>query len=267
VHGLEDPVARSWTRRFKEYLELINTGNSGRFPFYFSRRDHRGDITIGKQFGPDGLPIICVDGPHSAPSEHYTSYGTVMLVGAGIGLTPCSSIITALTKYRWRKNFNPEIVHFYWVVRQSEVDSFQWLVHLLTEASYEMKKGREMHQIEKKYYSEINIYVTAADKNKKVDVKPLHRSSKELGLEESRLGLKVLPSFTAEQLYAEMLNPQTESKGQVQKMKLAKPSNRFQDVWVWNGRPNWDEIFREMREQRQHSGRRYAVEITFCLSL
>lgn len=64
-------------------------------------------------------------------------------LGAGIGLTPCMSILTALTKYdlsivctylhryRWRKNFTPEILHFYWVVRHSEIESFQWIVHAL----------------------------------------------------------------------------------------------------------------------------------------
>jgi ferredoxin-NADP reductase len=30
-----------------------------------------------------------------------------MIVGAGIGVTPCCAILTALLKYRWRKNFNP----------------------------------------------------------------------------------------------------------------------------------------------------------------
>lgn len=78
------------------------------------------------------MPILRIDGPHAAPAEHYTSYGTVMLVGAGIGLTPCASILTALTRYRWKKNFPPEILHFYWIVRHNEVDSYQWLVHLLT---------------------------------------------------------------------------------------------------------------------------------------
>lgn len=52
-------------------------------------------------------PILRVDGPHSAPSEHYCNYNTCMIVGAGIGLTPCSSILTALLKYRWSKNFKP----------------------------------------------------------------------------------------------------------------------------------------------------------------
>ncbi len=115
----------------KEYFELLCPGRS--FPFYFTRRDHRGDLQLGREKTPDGLmPIIKVDGPHSAPAEHYSSYGTVMLVGAGIGLTPCASILTALTRYRWKKNYPPEILHFYWVVRHNEVESFQWLVHLLT---------------------------------------------------------------------------------------------------------------------------------------
>lgn len=62
---------------------------------------------IGRHQGPNGQPILRVDGPHSAPAEHYCNYGTVMLVGAGIGLTPCASILASLTKYRWKKNFNP----------------------------------------------------------------------------------------------------------------------------------------------------------------
>jgi ferredoxin-NADP reductase len=39
-----------------------------------------------------------VDGPHSAPSEHYVRYSTVMVIGAGIGMTPCASILSALLR-------------------------------------------------------------------------------------------------------------------------------------------------------------------------
>lgn len=45
VFGLDQPVARSWTRRLKEYFELMCPGKS--FPYYFTHRDHRGDITLG----------------------------------------------------------------------------------------------------------------------------------------------------------------------------------------------------------------------------
>ena len=33
-----------------------------------------------------------------------------------------------------------------------------------------------------------------------------------------------------------------------------------QDIWVWNGRPHWDDVFKDMQEQRQHSG-----DLSACL--
>ena len=97
VHGLEEPHARTWTRKLKEYLELLSGGQS--FPFFFRRRDARGDTQLGRLNGPDNAPILRVDGP-----EHYTSYGTVMLVGAGIGLTPCASVLCATGKRQLQKS-------------------------------------------------------------------------------------------------------------------------------------------------------------------
>ena len=37
-------------------------------------------------------------------------------------LTSCASLVA-----------QQEIIHFYWLVRQTEIASFQWFVHLLTE--------------------------------------------------------------------------------------------------------------------------------------
>lgn len=96
------------------------------------------------------------------------------------GLTPCASILCALTKYRWKKNYNPEILHFYWIVRQNEIESFQWLVHMLTDISFELKTGKENGQIEGKYYCEINVYVTGCEK-KPVEVPAMHRALRPLG--------------------------------------------------------------------------------------
>ena len=47
--------------------------------------------------GPDGQPFFRVDAPHGAPSQHVFQYNTCMLVGAGIGVTPCASIMRS----RW----------------------------------------------------------------------------------------------------------------------------------------------------------------------
>lgn len=193
VHGLQGDQARTWTRKLKEYFELLSPTKA--FPFYYTQRDMRGEVQIGRLNGPDGQQILRVDGPHSAPSEHYTNYGTVMIIGAGIGLTPCASILCALTKYRWKKNYNPELLYFYWVVRQNEVESFQWLVHMLTELSFELKKGTYNNQIDNKYYCQVNIYVTGVDKDSKYEGPPLFRPKKNYNTE------TIQQSFTAEELY------------------------------------------------------------------
>jgi hypothetical protein len=115
VHGLDELKARTWTRKLKEYFESLSP--NGQLPLYFNSRDARGDVQAGRCLGPDQQPLLLVDGPQAAPTEHYTNYGTVMLVGAGIGLTPCAAVLRALTKYKWKKNFNPELIYFYWVRR------------------------------------------------------------------------------------------------------------------------------------------------------
>jgi hypothetical protein len=252
VHGLDDAEARSWTRKFKEYIELMNPGNP--FPFWFFRRDHRGDIMIGRQYGPDGQQILRVDGPHAAPAEHYHKYGTVMIIGAGIGLTPCASILSALLKYRWKKNFNPEILHFYWVVRHQEIEAFQWLVHLLTDLEYELQRGRETQNIDTRYYCEINIFITGYDAKRPASWAPLKAGFKTYS------EAFIPPSFTAEQLYLGLMNPVVDSKNVIQKMADPNAPNRFQDIWIWGGRPDWDAIFGYVKDQRQHND----IGVCFC---
>ena len=57
-----------------------------------------------------------------------------------------------------------------------------------------------------------------------------------------------------------LLNPTAPAKEQVERMQDESAPNRLQDVWVWNGRPNWNEIFSDMRDQRQHS----EIGVCFC---
>jgi hypothetical protein len=41
VHGLRDKVARSWTRRLKEYVEEMSPGQT--FPYHFCVRSYHTD--------------------------------------------------------------------------------------------------------------------------------------------------------------------------------------------------------------------------------
>ncbi|CAE7678502.1 noxA, partial [Symbiodinium sp. KB8] len=75
-----------WTERLKDYLNLFNP--RGTYPLFLYRRNEKGQLIPGKDRGPDGKQLLRVDGPHAAPAQAYVGYSTVMLVGAGIGLTP-----------------------------------------------------------------------------------------------------------------------------------------------------------------------------------
>ena len=57
-----------------------------------------------------------------------------------------------------------------------------------------------------------------------------------------------------------MLYPTVDSKNQSSKMRNGKAPNRLQDIWVWSGRPMWDDTFETMKTNRQHSD----IGVCFC---
>ena len=123
---------------------------------------------------------------------------------------------------------------------------------MLSDLQYELKKGRESNQISNRYYCEINIFVTGVDTKPK-EVPPLKRpSSLSVGFSP--------PSFTPSELYAAMINPTVSSKNMIDTMKNRNSPNCLQDIWIWNGRPNWDEIFAQIKQQRQHPD----IGVCFC---
>ena len=56
-----------------------------------------------------------------------------MLVGAGIGVTPCASIMKGVVGYRWKKGYTPNNLHFFWVARLTDLTTFKWLLVMLPE--------------------------------------------------------------------------------------------------------------------------------------
>eukprot|EP00698_Gefionella_okellyi_P025585 TRINITY_DN9426_c0_g2_i2.p1 TRINITY_DN9426_c0_g2~~TRINITY_DN9426_c0_g2_i2.p1 ORF type:complete len:1237 (+),score=274.54 TRINITY_DN9426_c0_g2_i2:345-4055(+) len=83
-----------------------------------------------------------VDGPYGAASEHVFDHNTVMLVGAGIGVTPFASIMKSI-RMRVRalrcshcgsaddvdNVIKPQRVYFYWMCRDEQ--EFSWFKSLL----------------------------------------------------------------------------------------------------------------------------------------
>ena len=126
------PCEYSWTNKVSRYLQLLDPNQSGEVELA-TRNPTTGVTTLGKVIGPDGKPFFRVDAPHGAPSQHVFQYRTVMLVGAGIGVTPCASIMKGVVNYRWKKGFIPNNLHFFWVARISDLTTFKWLLVMLPE--------------------------------------------------------------------------------------------------------------------------------------
>lgn len=118
-----------------------------------------GDDAGGKVVGTSAkpplnrtLPRVMVDGPFGTASEDFLNFETVLLVGAGIGVTPFASILKSIW-YRMN-NFNNSKptrlskVYFTWVIR--DFASAEWFRSLLAAIEENDTQNR----------IEINIYTT-----------------------------------------------------------------------------------------------------------
>ncbi|KIK61511.1 hypothetical protein GYMLUDRAFT_243674 [Collybiopsis luxurians FD-317 M1] len=128
--------------------------------FDSKEKKEAGGIVVGTDANPPlnrVLPRIMIDGPFGSASEDFLKYETVLLVGAGIGVTPFASILKSIW-YRMN-NFNRDKptrlskVYFTWVIR--DFGSAEWFHSLL----HAIEEQDTMNKIE------INIYLTAKIKD------------------------------------------------------------------------------------------------------
>jgi len=239
---------KSWTRNLMEYFSTMASNSNKKgdaFVVDFSHFNERGQREAGKYLGPDGKPLIAIDGPHAAPAQAYSGYNEVMLIGAGIGLTPTSSILKAICRYKWKKGFSPEVVYFYWIVRHDEIESFRWFVNVLYELEKRVASDRRAGALSPDHRIELNVYVTAAPKAGSAQVVPKTSDLKFSSAQDMNVGYNVDVGFTEEMLLRALLNPSAPSE---QQRTIQAQENR--DIWVWNGRPQWADIFQSVKEKR-----------------
>ncbi|XP_010261399.1 PREDICTED: respiratory burst oxidase homolog protein A [Nelumbo nucifera] len=167
-----------WTKEikrvFSEVCEPPVAGRSGLL---------RADETTKKNF-----PKLLIDGPYGAPAQDYCKYDVLLLVGLGIGATPCISILKDLLNNivkmeeqadsisdfsrstdqsagssdlsfsskvspRGRKTAKTTNAYFYWVTR--EQDSFDWFKEVMDEVAELDQRGMiEMHNYLTSVYEE-----------------------------------------------------------------------------------------------------------------
>ncbi|KAJ7798400.1 NADPH oxidase [Mycena olivaceomarginata] len=98
------------------------------------------------------LPRVMVDGPFGTCSEEFLNFETVLLVGAGIGVTPFASILKTIwyrmNNFSGAKPTRLSKVYFTWVIR--DFGTAEWFHSLLHAIETQDTQNR----------IEINIYLT-----------------------------------------------------------------------------------------------------------
>ncbi|XP_006133990.1 NADPH oxidase 2 [Pelodiscus sinensis] len=129
------------------------------------------------------LPKIAVDGPFGTASEDVFSYETVMLVGAGIGVTPFASILKSV----WYKycndatNLKLKKIYFYWLCRDTH--AFEWFADLLQSLEIQMQERDNAD------FLSYNIYLTGWDESQATHFTVHHDEEKDVitGLKQKTL--------------------------------------------------------------------------------
>jgi NAD(P)H-flavin reductase len=268
----------SWTHRVSELFERMAPAGArteAGFALELHHVDSTGASLRGKLLGPDGQPLLLVDGPYAAPAMHYAQYREVLLVGAGIGITPSSAILQSVLRHKWKKGFPPQTIYFCLVVRHDEITSFRWFLKLLVELQALVQGDYAAGSIDTaKNRLEVHIFVTQAPKRGEtvqrqpslpaLGIAPVdHAHAAAAAATTMRAGPKVQLGFGHQELELALLNPTTRSDELARLLgaEAASP-NRMGDLYVWNGRPPWEPIFARVRQRRHAETREIAV--CFC---
>lgn len=105
--------------------------------------------------------VIRIDGPFGAPAQNYKEYQTLLLIGAGIGVTPFASVLNDMLDTMKQhkclrcglasipKGVKTRKIYFFWSVRSRKEAS--WFKHVLEAISHEDEED----------LIEINIHITS----------------------------------------------------------------------------------------------------------
>ena len=217
-----------------------------------------------------------------------------MLVGVGVGMTPCASILRGIllyvrgvtlslslslsisghkhnhkrNRYKMKRGVGPNSVYFYWAVRHKEVKAYQWFVSMLTELLHVTALNRSTGKIDNTNFVEVHIFVTSVDSN--APLEPMRAGEQVVfKTKDSAKGVrdKNAAGFSAEQLWNMLQRPSVDSSRYNAQLALAAknpkaPKNRLSNLWIWSGRPNWDEIFVDVAKRRPMDSE--YIGICFC---
>ncbi|CAF1583133.1 unnamed protein product [Adineta ricciae] len=86
---------------------------------------------------PEDLPRLSIDGPYGSPADDVFNYDGVVLVGAGIGVTPYASILRHIRSSKAADNIRLRRIYFYWICNTTAC--YEWFAQLLQELEQELR--------------------------------------------------------------------------------------------------------------------------------
>jgi dual oxidase len=144
-----------------QYLQLASHGISASLfhPFTITSAPHEPWLSLHiRAVGPwtrklrqiynpnaTKYPDVLVTGPYGSEADTWSTCSHVIMVGAGIGVTPFASILKDFVfRSKNDKTFKTKKLFFFWVCKTQK--HFEWLVDIIREAELEDVKGRlEVH--------------------------------------------------------------------------------------------------------------------------
>lgn len=246
----------------------------------FHHLDSKGKHRPGMLNGTDGKRLIYIDGPFQAPTQSYSNYDDVMLVGSGIGLTPASAILRAVLRHKWKKGFKPRTLRFYWVLSHKEIGSYRWFIRLITRllASYEFDKRNGALKFgsgENENYIEMNLYITSVPDNfdgRRLDNLTAASAALEPTSEVDGQIMKIQKDLgiSEQDIHEAMLRPTNPSSEQFEiqvyddEKYPVNPHFNDMHIWVWKGRPKWEDIFHQVKVRTAEYSDGDQVGVCFC---
>lgn len=278
----------SWTDRLQTYMKALapmaSQGDKQKNYYTISHLNGKGE-RVPKVNGPDGKPIIQVDGPHAAPTQHIAEYDRVMVIGSGIGVTPLRASLESVIHHRFKYsvgNAKPDHVYFYWVVSWKVVEGFCFMIRSIKEAcdewnDFTIKEPQNMYQ---KTF-EMHVFVTSPPPQKSETRKAANtratlmpskmgRMNRKMSDDRHIWGPKMKKRGRKSKINDIVKNPVEWNEWQL--FEILKDPPQGDETYQWGpliihgGRPKWDREFQYITDQNNRStqGENWNTGVMFC---